>query len=144
MSQVRIVWNPAGLDYTLKQRAGTVGRDLEARALRVMWAAKAQAGIKTGALRLSIHISHGREATGQSFKVGSPLMYALAHHEGTMPRVIVAKRGGTLKFTRQGGVIYTHAVRHPGTRPNRYLTDNLPLVLSAGAVTTGSSRIINV
>jgi hypothetical protein len=144
MQQSTIIWNYPELDRLLHQRTGVVGRDLEARATRVMWAAKAQAGIRTGALKLSIHISHEREQTGQAFKVGSPLTYALVHHEGVKPRVIIARSGGVLRFLKRGSVIYTRVVKNPGVKPNRYLTDNLPLVLGPGTVTPGVSRIIDV
>lgn len=144
MKTTKIVWDNAQLDFLLKQRAGAVGRDLEDRASRVMWAAKAQSGLRTGALRLSIHMIHKREATGQAFHVGSPLNYALAHHEGSRPHVIVAKPPGKLKFTKKGATIFAHAVVHPGTRPNKFLTDNLVLVLAPGLKTPGAVRIIDV
>ena len=128
--KVVVIWDYAELDFVLKQRAGHVGRDLERRALKVMWAAKAQAGIRTGALRLSIHTEHQRTAVGQKFLVGSPLSYALMHHEGTKPHVIVAKPPKMLRFVSKGKVVFTDIVLHPGTRPNRYLTDNLPLALA--------------
>lgn len=128
--KVIVVWDYAELDYLLKNRAGAVGRDLERRAMKVMWAAKAQAGLRTGALRLSIHMNHERTPIGQKFLIGSPLSYALMHHEGTKPHVIVAKPPKMLKFVSKGKVVYTDIVLHPGTRPNRYLTDNLVLALA--------------
>lgn len=127
---VIVIWDYAELDYLLKQRIGPVGRDLERRATKVMWAAKMQAGLRTGALRLSIHTEHQRTAVGQRFLVGSPLSYALLHHEGSKPHVIVAKPPKMLKFTSKGRVVYTDVVLHPGTKPNRYLTDNLVLALT--------------
>lgn len=139
-----MVWDYQELDRLLKQRTGVVGRDLEARAIRVMWAAKAQAGIGTGRLKLSIHISHEREVTGQAFRVGSPLQYALVHHEGSPPRVIVSKMGRILRFFRRGNVVFAHSVVQPAIKPNRYLTDNLPLVLGVGISTPGTVRIIDV
>lgn len=128
--KVIVIWDYAELDFVLKQRIGPVGRDLEKRALKVMWAAKAQAGLRTGALKLSIHSEHQRTATGQRFIVGSPLSYALLHHEGTRPHVIVAKPPKMLKFSTKKGVVYTDIVLHPGTKPNRYLTDNLYLAIT--------------
>lgn len=144
MQQTQIIWNYPELDRLLNQRTGVVGRDLEARATRVMWAAKAQAGIRTGQLKLSIHISHERTPRGQAFKVGSPLPYALVHHEGSPPRVIVSKRDRILRFFRRGNVVFAHSVVQPAIKPNRYLTDNLPLVLGVGISTPGTARIIDV
>lgn len=128
--KVIVIWDYAELDYVLKQRGGPVGRDLERRATKVMWAAKAQAGIRTGALKLSIHMNHERTPIGQKMLVGSPLSYALMHHEGTKPHVIVAKPPKMLRFVSKGKVVFTDIVLHPGTRPNKYLTDNLPLALA--------------
>jgi len=117
--------NKAGMDYVLKQEYGTVGKFLKAGARSVVVAAKLQAGAKTGALKTSIHYTHERASYGQVVKIGSPLPYAAAHHEGTRPHVITGRNGGMLRFTSRNRVIYTRAVMHPGTRPNKYLSDNL-------------------
>lgn len=124
-----VIWDYAALDHLLKERTGPVGRDLDARADRVKWAAKMQAGMRTGALKMSIHTDWSRQSYGQSIKVGSPLHYALAHHEGTRPHIIFPKTHAKLKFMKKGMMIYADSVVHPGTRPNRYLTDNLYLAV---------------
>lgn len=124
-----IVWRYPELDHLLNSNSGAVGRNMEARATKVMIAAKAQVGVRTGALKMSIHKNFERTALGPKVLVGSPLRYALMHHEGTKPHVIVSKPGRMLKFRGRGGMVYTHITVHPGTRPNRYLTDNLPLAL---------------
>lgn len=127
---MQIIWNYPELDRLLKSRAGPVGRDLHRRGLKVATAAKRQVGVKTGALKSSIEITHGRNPTGQQVMVGSDLDYALMHHEGTRPHVIIARPEKLLRFTgRNGGVVYTNKVNHPGTRANKYLTDNMYLVL---------------
>ena len=119
----------AEMDYLLKNPSGPVGRDLAKRGRKVMIAAKAQAGIKTGALKASIHITHGREITGQFVKIGSPLSYALMHHEGTKPHIIIPQRAQYLVFMSGRRLVYAKSVRHPGTKPNRYLSDNLILAI---------------
>lgn len=124
-----IIWNPVALDYLLKERAGPVGRDLAKRSLRVLTAAKLQVGVRTGALKASITMNHERDLLGQKYVIGSNLKYALLHHEGTRPHVILPVRARNLVFTSKGRVIITNRVNHPGTRPNRYLTDNLYLAL---------------
>jgi hypothetical protein len=124
-----ITWNETGLDYLLKNPLGPVGRSLSKRGLRVASAAKRQVGVDTGALRRSISTSHKRDVRGQFVKVGSPLNYALMHHEGTKPHIITPNRSQYLVFTVGKRVIYATSVRHPGTKPNRYLTDNLYLAL---------------
>jgi hypothetical protein len=126
---MEIVFRPKSLDFLLNDAFGPVGRDLNKRARRVMTAAKAQVGVDTGRLKQSIHVrNHNRTMTGQSIQVGSPASYALAHHNGTRPHLIVPKTAKVLRFTAGSRVIYTHSVRHPGTRPNKYLTDNLYLI----------------
>ena len=124
-----VTWNESGLDYLLKNPLGPVGRSLSKRGLRVANAAKRQVGVNTGALKRSISTSHKRDARGQFVRVGSPLNYALYHHEGTKPHIITPNRSQYLVFTKEKRVIYATSVRHPGTEPNRYLTDNLYLAL---------------
>jgi hypothetical protein len=76
---------------------------------------------------------HGRlDVTnkGAVYSVGSDLApLAIIHHEGSRPHQIMPRRAVILRFMRpQGGIVFAQRVRHPGTRPNRYLTDNLHLV----------------
>lgn len=126
---MEIVFRKKSLDFLLNDPFGPVGRDLNKRARQVMTAAKSQAGVKTGRLKQSIHVrNHNRTMTGQSIQVGSPVSYALAHHNGTRPHMIVPNTAKVLRFTSGSRVIYTRMVRHPGTRPNKYLTDNLYLI----------------
>ena len=125
---VKLVWRVSALDKMLKSQRGEVGRYLMVRAIAVQMAAKAQVGKKTGKLAASIHIRHSRTALGQQVKIGSPLNYALAHHEGSKPHVIMPSRAKVLRFSSGGRIIYTRQVNHPGTRPNRYLKDNLYLI----------------
>lgn len=117
------------LDTFLNAPNGAVGRYLHRKGEAVLLAAKRQVGVRTGALRSSLHMRHFRDSRGQYLRIGSPLDYALAHHEGTKPHFIRPRgRGGVLVFQTRGRVVVTHLVRHPGTRPNRYLTDNLRLI----------------
>lgn len=108
---------------------GEVGRYLAKRGFRVRRAAKKQVGFRTGALRSSIHMRHYRDSRGQFIEVGSKLSYARMHHEGTKPHTILPNKRRVLRFFSKGFMVYTLAVNHPGTRPNRYLSDNLILVL---------------
>lgn len=114
------------MDYLLKQPAGPVGRHLVAKATVIRAMARRQVGFSTGALYASISISnHERSITGQSIRIGSTVSYAYIHHEGSRPHMITGRDGGMLRFTRGSRVVYTRSVMHPGTRPNRYLSDNL-------------------
>ncbi len=116
------------LDFMLNNPSGDVGKYLAKKGRIVQAAAKAQVGVRTGALRASIHMRHLRDSRGQFVKIGSALNYALLHHEGSKPHIIVPDRATVLRFVNRGRVVYAHSVMHPGTKANRYLTDNLKLV----------------
>ena len=88
-----------------------------------------QAGIDTGRLKRSLKMTHERSSRGQFVMVGSKLNYALMHHEGTRPHIITPNRAQVMVFNKGPRVIYTTSVRHPGTKANRYLKDNLYLAL---------------
>lgn len=130
VTRVHFVPNKVGLDYTLKNPYGTTGMFLRDKAGKVLAAARLQVGVKTGLLKLSLHYTLERASTGQTLRIGSPLNYAAAHHEGTRPHRISGRNGGMLRFTQGTRVVYTRAVMHPGTRPNKYLADNLYIVFS--------------
>lgn len=127
-SSVMIVFRRKPLDNLLNSPRGEVGRYLAERGTRVLVAAKSQVGVKTGRLKASISMKHYRSVGGQSIKIGSPLSYALLHHEGTKPHIITPDRAEFLRFSSRGRVVYTRLVRHPGTKPNKYLADNLYLI----------------
>jgi hypothetical protein len=127
-SGVTLVFRRGPLDNMLNSPRGEVGRYLAERGTRVLIAAKAQVGVKTGKLKASINMRQYRSVGGQSLKIGSPLSYALIHHEGTRPHIITPDRAEFLRFSSRGRVVYTRVVRHPGTKPNKYLADNLYLI----------------
>lgn len=123
----------AGFRSTFEDRNSDVGRDLSQRATRVQRGARRQVGVKTGLLRRSI-VKQWRDVTAGRgelvIAVGSPLDYALLHHDGTRPHVIRPRPPRkALRFVVDGHVVFATKVNHPGTRPNHYLTDNLPLAL---------------
>lgn len=62
--------------------------------------------------------------------VGSDDPIALWHHEGTIPHLIAARNWPVLVFwsDRRGRIVTALQVHHPGTRPNRYLTDSLAIL----------------
>lgn len=67
--------------------------------------------------------------------VGADVPYALFVHEGTRPHVIKPKKGKFLAFRWPGapknmgrlpdGRVLARVVHHPGTKPNRFLTNAL-------------------
>lgn len=125
----RVVIRKAAYEHTFNEPSGIVGKYISKKGKELTVAAKAQVGVRTGALRASIHMRHMRDARGQYVMVGSRLNYALMHHEGTKPHLIAANNAKMLRFTKGSAVIYAHSVMHPGTKANRYLTDNLRRVL---------------
>jgi hypothetical protein len=122
-----IFYQPA-FDKLKNSPSGDVGRYLHKKGLLITAAAKRQVGVNTGALRASIHMRHSRDTRGQFVRIGSSLPYARLHHEGTRPHLIRPNNKQVLKFMTRGQLVITHLVRHPGTKPNRYLSDNLRLV----------------
>ena len=119
-----IIYQPV-LDYYLHNPDGELGRYLRKKGMTIMMLAKQQVGVNTGALRSSIRMIHQRTSTWAQIKIGSNLDYAYMHHEGTKPHIITPRDAGILRFSSGGRIIYSHEVQHPGTRPNRYLSDQL-------------------
>lgn len=123
-----ITFRRAELDFMLNNPSGAVGEYLEKRGKLMVLAAKQQVGVSTGQLRASIKMMHDRSSRGQFIKIGSPLPYALVHHEGSRPHPIVARNAQFLRFSSKGRVVYTKQVMHPGTKPNKYLSGQLWMV----------------
>jgi hypothetical protein len=125
---MKIVFRKRALDFYLNDPYGPVGRYMFARGRAIVAAAKAQVGVQTGRLKNSIHMRQSRAPFGQTMTIGSPLSYAYAHHEGTKPHIITPDRAQALRFTSGSRIVYSRLVRHPGTKPNKFLADNLYLI----------------
>ncbi len=120
-----VIYRPQ-LNFELNQSGGLVWKHMDKLGRRIVAGAKRQAGFKTGALRRSIHMRHLGNGYGQYLWIGSEKPYAYLHHEGTRPHLITPKEaGGVLVFSKGSRVIRTTLVMHPGTKPNRYLSDQL-------------------
>jgi hypothetical protein len=130
-------WYDPEINFVLNHPDGMVGRMLKRRAKKFILVAKEQAGKKTGALRKAIGVrEHLRSPAGQYMKVGvgPQIPYAYIHHEGTRAHVIVPKRAQMLVFPNRqssvkGALIFAHKVHHPGTAPNKFLSDNARMFL---------------
>lgn len=90
-------------------------------------AAKKQVGKQSNELAESIHYNIQRWNGLPEVRIGSENKIAYLHHEGTRPHAIVARNAQFLRFSSRGRVVYARSVAHPGTKPNKYLTDNLYL-----------------
>jgi hypothetical protein len=113
-------------NFEMRDPKGMVGRSMSVLGSKMVVKAKAQVGKKTGALARSIGMSVSRAAYGVKLTVYARDKKAFMHHEGTRPRVILPKNpGGVLIFSKGTRVIKTERVMHPGTRPNRFLSDQL-------------------
>jgi hypothetical protein len=110
-------------------RNGIVTSDLRKRAEKLRALAVKQVGKDTGRLARDIRVTIIPGPGGPTALVGSDNKIALIHHNGTRRHAITPRTGRTLRFAHRGRVVYARKVMHPGTRPNRYLTDNLRRVV---------------
>lgn len=131
--------NQAEMNRFLRAANGPVVRDLVIRATRVQLAAQQQVrlghvhaggtnfGKGVGNLRSSIRkrIIPAAGGGSPSVVVGSDDPIAMIYHQGAKPHVIKPRRARVLVFWTGSGRVITNRVNHPGTPPNRYLTDNL-------------------
>jgi len=108
---------------------GMVGKHLRKKAMILQSLAQKQVGVDTGALRKSISYRVARDGMGLVATVGANNRIALMHHNGTRPHIIMPRRAQTLRFYSHGRIVYSTLVHHPGTKPNKYLTDNLSRVI---------------
>lgn len=117
---------------------GPVGRYIYRRARWLEGRAVLTAGFDTGDLVSAIDSVFSVErgnivATVGVNPQGRGVGYALWHHEGTKPHTIAARNAEFLRFPNRrggGGVVYRQSVRHPGTKPNHYLTKHLREVVT--------------
>lgn len=126
---VVFIKDPSGWKDMVQGPKGPVARTLLQRGRRLKTYARNQAGFKSGNLYRSIGYDLMPYYGTLQVKVGSPLKYALLHHTGTRPHPIYPRRAKILRFAAWGRINYRMRVYHPGTRPNHYLTDNLPRVI---------------
>jgi len=135
-----LILYPGILPAYLNGPTGDLWKKLHNRGQLAVAMAKSQVGVKTGALRNSIHMRHLGNFTGQYLWIGSMKNYALMHHEGTKPHMIFPKEHEYLRFRAGSRIIYTRQVRHPGTKPNRYLSDQLKVFGDIATIRAGVSN----
>lgn len=114
----------------LRSEQGHVMRGLAVRAQRVQERARQLVGVRTGTLKSSIVKRFAQDPAGPSIQIGvfsgPALAYARFHHEGTAPHPIEGNPLLVFFWPKVGRVVFFRHVNHPGTKPNRYLTDALP------------------
>ena len=145
MAQVRLVLDGAEMASLMAGPLGPVNRLLLTRGERFRQAARRQArgkygseGNRTGCLEKVIVKRIEPNGAGIQLRVTadtSPCSpthtsYALFVHEGTKPHDITARNAGSLYFFwphgPDGPNFYAfRTVHHPGTKPNKFFTDNL-------------------
>jgi len=114
------------LNIELNTPAGGLWKYLEVKGNKAVKDAKRMVGVKTGALRKSIDMQHLSIRGGQQLIIGSNKSYALLHHKGTRPHLIVPNPPNRMLVFRKGArLIVTPRVMHPGTKANPYLTNQL-------------------
>lgn len=129
----RVIIYDAKLNSFLNTRSGPLWWYLEVRLEKAMKgarvAAKGRKGYGTGALSNSLSSYHLGNAKGQFLGIRAEKPYAAAVHEGALPHVIRPKDpNGKLVFFKQGRMIVTRQVNHPGIQQRsttKYLSSQL-------------------
>lgn len=122
----KVVFYKPIMQFEFRTMYGMVGRYIRKVGQRVAWGARKQVGVKTGKLKASIRMQTVKRRGEIAVKIGGYTSYAKLHHEGSRPHVITPNKPGTqLVFMKGAKLIRTPIVMHPGTKPNRYLTDQL-------------------
>lgn len=136
---VKVTVDPRALAAFVRSGNGPVLREMVRRGDLVKTEAKRLVGVSTpdplgrprgrrhGQLRDSIVKRVVQDPTGPVVEVAAIDPIALWHHEGTRPHVIRARRAPFLVFfwPKVGRVVRFKQVNHPGTKPNRFLTNAL-------------------
>lgn len=137
MNTVRLIMDGAAMARMTKGPGGLVWNHLERKAKRVQAAARVQAPVRTGCLRASILPRPVEEVPGGlGIRIVSDTTpcspsrtsYSLFVHEGTQPHTIVGNPILAFHWANGPngpGTYFFRSVHHPGTKANRFLTDNL-------------------
>lgn len=120
-------WYPARVDAFMRNPAGPVARHMLQRADRVRESATLRVGKSTGLLASTIRVQ--QRTPPDAYVVAGDGTVRTAHlwpHlRGSAPHVIRVRHRKSLRFMHHGRVRFAVSVRHPGTRPNPFLTDAL-------------------
>lgn len=123
------VKDPVGWKEFTSSKKSPIYKDIDSRGRRLHNLAVRQVGKKTGRLAARMTTRTTVDLLGIVNTTGSDDPISLIHHNGSRAHVIRPRRARALRFVQNGRVRYAQRVWHPGTKPNRYLTDNLPKVI---------------
>lgn len=101
--------------------ADAAEEDLDARANRVAARARQLVGVDTTRLIRSIRVERGAGYRDIVAGYNGRTPYASVHHDGSEPHIIRPRRAKALRFVIAGRTVYATRVRHPGTRPTRFM-----------------------
>lgn len=112
---------------TFHDPAGPAGTWLYGRGLRVESRAKELCPVDTGRLRSSITTTRPvRIGKRLAVRVGTNVNYARYVHDGTPAHTVVPRRrGGVLRFTVAGRVVFSRYARIPARRGRPFLKQAL-------------------
>lgn len=126
MTAGRFYPDPVALDRVLRGPDGPVARDIQRRARNVQLKAKQLAPKRTRMLERNILTRISADSRGVLGRViaGEQLPDARAVYMelGTRPHDITPKSKKALSFIADGRRVAVRRVKHPGTKPYRYLT----------------------
>ena len=134
-TDVRLIVDGAELAYVLRSPQGPVARCVIERGTRVQRGAQVRCPVRTGRLKASI-VKRPQIIGGEfCIAVVAAVDYAYFVHEGTEPHEIVPRKGKVLAFYWAGGPTGAHVyffkrIHHPGTKPNRFLSESLYLAVA--------------
>lgn len=125
--QTDLVLDKTAINNMMYGGRGEVVEDLKRRARLIYLASQRQVGVDTGNLKQSGRISYHTRGIIPEVWITYHDDIALLHHEGSRPHAIEARGPKMLRYSSRGRIAYARRVEHPGTEPNRYLSDNLYL-----------------
>ena len=130
MAEYKLIIDGAVMERLMHSPEGLIGRWLYGQAQRVQDAARVDCPKRTGKLSQSIVKRPViTSELGMSVIIGAYQPYAVFVHEGTKAHVIMPKTAKALHWVNGAGDdVFAKSVHHPGTKPHRFLTDNMKLM----------------
>lgn len=129
---VKLILDGAALQEMLHGPSGAVATYMIGRAQVVQNAAIVQCPKRTNKLSESIVKRFADTPAGFTVTIAALQPYAVFVHEGTKPHIIMGNPTLAFLWPAAGeGTFFFASVHHPGTKPNKFLSDNLHLFFAA-------------